>query len=41
MIVFDEIHRIKKIDSPKYIALKRIVKNTRYRKALTGTTLPN
>ena len=41
MIVFDEIHRIKKIDSPKYIALKRIVKNTRYRIALTGTPLPN
>lgn len=41
MIIFDEIHRIKKIDSPKYIALRNIVKNTRYRVALTGTPLPN
>lgn len=41
MIVFDEIHRIKKIDSPKYLALRKIVKNTRYRVALTGTPLPN
>lgn len=41
MVVFDEIHRIKKIDSPKYIALREIVKKTRYRVALTGTPLPN
>ena len=41
MIVFDEIHRIKRIDSPKYLALRKIVKNTRYRVALTGTPLPN
>ncbi len=41
MVVFDEIHRIKKIDSPKYKALRKIVKNTRYRVALSGTPLPN
>ena len=41
MIVFDEIHRIKKIDSKKYFALKHIIKNTKYRVALTGTPLPN
>lgn len=41
MIVFDEIHRIKKIDSPKYVALQKIIKKTRYRVALTGTPLPN
>ena len=41
MVVFDEIHRIKKTDSSKYEALKDIVFNTRYRVALTGTPLPN
>ncbi|HHU80319.1 MAG TPA: DEAD/DEAH box helicase family protein [Acholeplasmataceae bacterium] len=41
MVVFDEIHRIKKIDGPKYLALREIIKNTRYRVALTGTPLPN
>ena len=41
MIVFDEIHRIKKIDNEKYIKLKEIVFNTKYRIALTGTPLPN
>lgn len=34
MIVFDEIHRIKKIDNEKYIKLKEIVFNTKYRIAL-------
>ena len=41
MVVFDEIHRIKKIDGPKYKSLQKIVKNTKYRVALTGTPLPN
>lgn len=41
MVVFDEIHRIKKIDSLKYKALKKIIDKTRYRVALTGTPLPN
>lgn len=41
MVVFDEIHRIKKLDSPKYLALKKVIKNTKYRVALTGTPLPN
>lgn len=41
MIVFDEIHRIKKIDSLKYACLKEIAYKTRYRMALTGTPLPN
>lgn len=41
MVVFDEIHRIKKIDSAKYQSLKEIIHNTRYRIALTGTPLPN
>ena len=41
MVVFDEIHRIKKIDSAKYQSLKEIVHNTRFRIALTGTPLPN
>lgn len=41
MIVFDEIHRIKKIDSLKYSCLKEISFKTRYRMALTGTPLPN
>lgn len=41
MVVFDEIHRIKKTDSAKFEALKDIVFNTRYRVALTGTPLPN
>lgn len=41
MVVFDEIHRIKKIDSPKYNSLKKIIKKTNYRIALAGTPLPN
>lgn len=41
MVVFDEIHRIKKIDSAKYQCLKEVIHNTRYRIALTGTPLPN
>lgn len=41
MIVLDEIHRIKKIDSSKYLALKKIMSKTKYRVALTGTPLPN
>ncbi len=41
MVVFDEIHRIKKFDGPKYNAIKNIIKKTRYRVALTGTPLPN
>ena len=40
-VVFDEIHRIKKVDSKKYMALKEIIDKTRYRVALTGTPLPN
>lgn len=41
MVVFDEIHRIKKIDSPKVNVLRRILKRIKYRIALTGTPLPN
>ena len=41
MVVFDEIHRIKRTNSLKYEALKEIVYKTRYRVALTGTPLPN
>jgi len=40
-VVFDEIHRIKKIDSFKYLACKHIIQKTNYRVALTGTPLPN
>lgn len=41
MVVFDEIHKVKNTESAKFDALKEIVKNTRYRVALTGTPLPN
>ena len=41
MVVFDEIHRIKKFDGPKYNSIKNIVRKARYRVALTGTPLPN
>lgn len=40
-VVFDEIHRIKNIKSPKYASLNNIIKDVRYRVALTGTPLPN
>ncbi len=40
-VVFDEIHRIKRIGSGKYKASMNIVKNVNYRVALTGTPLPN
>jgi len=41
LIVFDEIHRIKRIDSEKYKSCKRIIDKSRFRVALTGTPLPN
>ncbi len=41
MIVFDEIHRIKNYQSAKSPAAKKIVRNAKYRVALTGTPLPN
>ncbi len=41
MVVFDEIHRIKRYDSQKFVSLKRIIASTQYRVALTGTPLPN
>jgi hypothetical protein len=41
MVVFDEIHRIKKYDSSKFISLKKIISLSQYRVALTGTPLPN
>lgn len=40
-VVFDEIHRIKRIGSGKYKASMNIVKNVNYKVALTGTPLPN
>ena len=40
-VVFDEIHRIKKNESQKYKSLTNIIRNTRYRVALTGTPMPN
>lgn len=41
MVVFDEIHRIKKYDSQKFLSLKKIIALSQYRVALTGTPLPN
>lgn len=40
-VVFDEIHRIKRVDSEKYRSCMRIIDKSRYRVALTGTPLPN
>jgi hypothetical protein len=41
MVVFDEIHRIKKYESQKFLSLKKIIALSQYRVALTGTPLPN
>lgn len=41
MVVLDEIHRIKRLESEKYYSCKRIISKTQYRLALTGTPLPN
>lgn len=41
MVVFDEIHRIKNYQSEKMPACAKIIDNTKYRVALTGTPLPN
>lgn len=41
MIVLDEVHRLKRIDGIRYKEASRLVKNTKYRVALTGTPLPN
>ncbi|BCR36674.1 SNF2-related protein [Mariniplasma anaerobium] len=41
MIVFDEIHRIKRIEGIYFRACRNIVDNSIYRVALTGTPLPN
>jgi len=41
MVVFDEIHRIKNYESEKKSSCLKIIQNTKYRVALTGTPLPN
>jgi len=41
MVVFDEIHKIKGLESKTYNASRHIIENTSYRVALTGTPLPN
>ncbi|WP_027123939.1 SNF2-related protein [Mycoplasmoides pirum] len=41
LLVFDEIHRIKKIDSKRFLWAKSIVNDFKYRIALTGTPIPN
>ncbi|MFW6002671.1 MAG: DEAD/DEAH box helicase, partial [archaeon] len=41
MIVFDEIHRIKRIEGKQFNATYKIAENASYRTALTGTPLPN
>jgi superfamily II DNA or RNA helicase len=41
IIVYDEIHRLKKTDSEKVIICKSITKETNYRCALSGTPFPN
>jgi len=41
LIVFDEIHRLKKLQGRRYMIANQISKKTAYRVALTGTPLPN
>ncbi|WP_278552115.1 SNF2-related protein [Companilactobacillus farciminis] len=41
MLVFDEVHRIKGLDSKRASDAKKIVEYTRYRYVLTGTPIPN
>jgi SNF2 family DNA or RNA helicase len=41
LIVFDEIHRLKKFQGKRYLIANQISKKTAYRVALTGTPLPN
>jgi SNF2 family DNA or RNA helicase len=41
LVVFDEIHRLKKLDGTIFKATYPIVETTKYRVALTGTPLPN
>lgn len=41
MVVFDEVHRIKNPKGVYYENAKKIVKQARYKVALTGTPLPN
>ena len=41
MIVFDEIHRLKRVKGVMFEATKPLVKDTVFRVALTGTPLPN
>ncbi len=41
MLVFDEVHRIKGLDSKRASDAKKIVEYTKYRYVLTGTPIPN
>lgn len=41
IIVFDEIHRIKRIGGKYYAACEKLARKMRYRAALTGTPMPN